>query len=171
MASTEGARLSQVIRQKMVELKKLCEAVDEETASRAPSGRWSPKQILSHLCGPEGVGFSSTIQTILDKENPRLDIEAENPFFTEKRNRMTLMELLLEFEREYSHIAQVVEGLSQEQLNRKAHIPLLKETPIGEYPTLAMWVQAIGGFHLGSHIDHMKEILQGLGIAVPPSGH
>jgi len=62
-------------------------------------------------------------------------------------------------------MADVVEGLSEKQLSRKAHIPLLKETPIGEYPTLAMWVQAIGEYHLGSHIDHMKEILQAIGVA------
>jgi hypothetical protein len=165
MPSAEGARLSIVIRQKVEEMKVLCKGVDEESASRAPAGRWSPKEILSHLCGPEGVGFFPTIQTILEKNTPRLDIEAENPFFTENRNRMTMKELLSEFEREYSRIADVVEGLSEKQLGRKAHIPLLKDTPIGEYPTLAMWVQAIGGYHLGSHIDHMKEILQAIGVA------
>ena len=68
-------------------------------------------------------------------------------------------------------IADYVEGLSEEQLSRKAHIPMLKETPVGEYPTLAMWVQAIGDYHLGWHVDHMKEIRQALGIANSPSGH
>jgi len=165
MLTAEGARLSIVIRQKMEEMKALCKGVDEDAASRAPVGRWSPKEILSHLCGPEGIGFFPTIQTILEKDTPRLDIEAENPFFTENRSRMTLKELLSEFEKEYSHMAEVVEGLSEKQLSRKAHIPLLKETPIGEYPTLAMWVQTIGEYHLGSHIDHMKEILQAIGVA------
>ncbi len=168
MPTPEGVRLSQVIHQKMEELRRLCKGIDEKTASRAPAGRWSPKEILSHVCGPEGVGLFPSIQTILDKDTPRLDIKAEDPFFTEKRRQMTLKELLLEFEREYNHIAEVVEGLSEEQLSRKAHIPLLKETPIGEYPTLAMWIGAIGGFHLGSHIDHMKEILQALGFAIAP---
>jgi hypothetical protein len=165
MPTVEGARLSIVIRQKIEEMKALCKGVDEAAASQAPTGRWSPKEILSHLCGPEGVGLFQTIQTILEKDAPRLDIEAENPFFTETRSRMTLKELLSEFVKEYSHIAEVVEGLSDKQLGRKAHIPLLRETPIGEYPTLAMWVQAIGEYHLGSHIDHMKEILQGIGVA------
>ena len=77
---------------------------------------------------------------------------------------MTFAELLEEFEREYGHIAEFVEGLSEEQLNRKAHIPLLKETPFGEYPTLGGWTQVIGEHHLGSHIDHMREILESLGV-------
>ena len=110
----------------------------------------------------ESASFST-----LEKDAPRLGIEAENPFFTENRSRMTMKELLSEFEKEYSHIAEVVEGLSEKQLSRKAHIPLLKETPIGEHPTLAMWVQAIGEYHLGSHIDHMEEIFKALALPLP----
>jgi len=168
MSTSEGARLSQVIHQKMEEFKRLCKGMDEDTASRAPKGRWSPREILSHLCGPEGVGFFPSFQAFLEQGTPRLDIEAENPFYTDRRARMALTELLSEFEREYIRIADFVEGLSEEQFSRKAHIPLLKETPIGEYPTLAQWVGAIGEYHMGFHIDHMKEILQALDGTVTP---
>ena len=159
MTSAEGTRLSQTVRQKMEEVIKLCEGLDEKTASRAPEGRWSPRQILSHLCGPEGVGYMATVQAMLQQDTPRLDIEAENPFFTEKRSRMTVAELLAELKTEYGRMADVVAGLSEEQRARKGHIPLLKETPIGEYPTVGMWIQAIAEYHIKFHIDHMKEIL------------
>ena len=149
MSTPEGARLSQVIRQKMEEFKRLCKGMDEDTASRAPKGRWSPKEILSHLCGPEGVGFLPSIQAFLEQDTPRLDIKPEDPFYTDKRARMAVMELFSEFEREYIRIADFVEGLSEEQFIRKAHIPLLKETPIGDYPTLAQWVAAIGEYRMG----------------------
>ena len=164
MPSSQGAQLSQMIHLKVEELKKLCEGLDEATASRAPSGRWSPKQILSHLCGPEGVGFMPATRTFLEKDTPRLDIEAENPFFTEKRSRMTVAQLLTELEKEYGRMADFVTGLSEDQLARKARVPLFKETPIGEYPTLATWIHALGGHHMGSHIDHMREILVALGV-------
>jgi hypothetical protein len=163
MSTNEGARLAQSIREKVEEMKKLCEKLDEGRAGRAPAGRWSPKQILSHLCGPEGVGFMPVIKTILEKDTPHVDIKAENPFFTGKRLKMTFAELLKEFEKEYTQIADFVAGLSVEQLNRKAHIPMFKETPMGEYPTLAMFVGAVGGYHMDFHINHMKEILQALG--------
>jgi hypothetical protein len=160
MATPEGARLAQKIRLNIEEFKKTCEGMDEATANRAPADRWSPKQIVSHLCGPEGSGIMPTIRAILDLDTPRLDIEAENPFFTGKRATMTMAELLEEFEREYDRLAVLVEDLTQEQLDRKAHIPLLKESPLGEYPTLAEWVGALTDYHIGFHVDHMKEIVR-----------
>jgi hypothetical protein len=164
MESVEGIQLAKQIRRKAAEFKAVCEGIDEETASRAPEGRWSPKQIVSHLSGPEGPGYLSTMSIFLEQENPQLDLDPGNPFLSEKRGRMSFAELLAELDKEYDRIAVFVGGLSPEQLQRKANIPLLKETPIGEYPTLAAWIQGITDYHLDFHIDHMKEIRQALGV-------
>ena len=163
MPSQQAAQLSQLIRQKVDEMKRLCQGLDEKTASRAPSGRWSPKQIISHLSGPDGVGLTPAVRLFLDQETPRLDLTPENPFFTERRSKMTIAELLKEFESEWDRIAGIVAGLSDEQLARKAHIPAFKEAPTGEYPTLASFASFMAQRHIGFHIDHMKEILQELG--------
>ncbi|HMK37157.1 MAG TPA: DinB family protein [Desulfomonilaceae bacterium] len=164
MHTPQAAELSELIHQKVAEFKEVCEGLDEETASLAPSGRWSPKEIVSHLCGPEGVGHMPTINAIMEEDTPLLEIEVENPFFSEDRARRTFAELLAEFDREYDRVAEFVADLSQEQLSRKAHIPFLKETPFGEYPSLGVWIQVIGKYHLDSHIEHMKEILETLGV-------
>jgi len=165
MQTSQAAELSELIHRKVGDFKELCEGIDEETASLAPSGRWSPKEIVSHLCGREGVGHMLIIYSFLEKDTPKLDIEVENSFFSEDRARRSFAELLAEFDRKYRHIAELVAGLSEEQLSRKAHMPFLKETPFSEYPTLARWVQLIGDFHLGSHTDHMREVLEALGVS------
>jgi len=159
MATSRGNQLAQEIRQKVAALKQVCQGVDENLASRAPTDGWSPKQILSHLCGPENVGHLPILRAFVDSDTPMIDLVIGNPFFTEKRARMSVSELVAECEMNYQRVANFAAELTGEQLARKAHIPKLKDSPLGEYPTLDGMIYGLGGYHFQDHIDHLREIL------------
>jgi hypothetical protein len=161
MATVQGTELARSIRQKLGELKKACSDLDDATASRAPEGRWSPKEILSHLCGPEGSGHLPLFQAYL-KKLPQIDIHPGDPFFTDHRRRMSLSDYLIEVDKEYNGIAAFAENLSEEELRLTAYVPQLKDSPLGDHPSLEKILRGIGDFHLQSHIDHLHEILQEL---------
>jgi hypothetical protein len=91
-----------------------------------------------------------------------IDLDIGNPFFTENRARMSFSELVAECEMNYQRITNFAAGLTEEQLARKAHIPKLKDSPLGEYPTLDGMINALGEYHVQSHIDHLREILAAL---------
>jgi hypothetical protein len=162
MSTSRGNQLAQNIRQKLQGLKQLCKGVDENLASRAPKDRWSPKQILSHLSGQEGTGHLPVLRAFIDSDIPTIDLDTENPFFTENRARMSFGELVAECEKNYERVANFAAELNEEQLGRKAHVPKLKDSPLGEYPTLEGMIYGLGEYHVQFHIDHLREILAAL---------
>jgi len=162
MATSRGNQLAQEIRRKVAALKLVCQGVDENLSSRAPTDRWSPKQILSHLCGPEDVGHLPILRAFVDSDTPTIDLVIGNPFFTENRARMSFSELVAKCEMNYQRIADFAAELTEEQLARKAHIPKLKDSPLGEYPTLDGMIYGLVGYHVKDHTDHLREILAAL---------
>lgn len=117
---------------------------------------------LRCLSGPEGTGHLPLLKAFLDSDTPTLTLDAGNPFFSENRARMSVGELVAECEKNYERVANFAAGLSEAELGRKAHIAELKDSPLGEYPTLEGMISGLGEYHIQFHIDHLREILAAL---------
>jgi hypothetical protein len=168
MGTLTGAQLAQNIRKQIAEFEKACKGVDESTALRNPVGRWSPKEILSHLLGPDESGHLPMLKAFIDQDNPTVYMEAANPFFTEKRAEMSFAQLLSKVTAEYDRLAKFAATLTSDELDKQARVPMLKETPLGEFPTLEVMLSMLCGMegsHIQFHTNHMREILDVVGTA------
>ncbi len=158
MITETATQLAAGIRAALAELESACAGVAEDVAGRAPAGRWSPKEILSHLAGPEEGGLK-LFEAFLETDTPCIDLVPEQTHFTDARRAMSFAQLLSLVKRKGEGLAVFAAGLSEERLARKAHVPAFKETPLTEYPTLADMLGRLGRDHVRMHADHLRQVL------------
>ena len=164
MVSAAATSLRDALEQKMKELGEALEGMDEGDAARRPAdGEWCCKEMLSHLMGDEGASFVTGLRRFVDEDTPLIGVVAGLPYYTPARQAMSLSELRAGVWRQYGEVADFISGLNDEQLGRRGRVPLLKETPIGEQPTLGQWAGAIINFHLTDHIGQMGKVREALG--------
>jgi hypothetical protein len=155
-----GPSLEQQLDQKVQEIKQAVFGLTEEQASKPPAqGEWSANEVLSHLSGSDSTEFVARLKRILDEDTPRIDVTPGVSYY-EQRKGESASQLLSEVESAYGEAGKFLGGLSEEQLNRKAQVPLLKETPIGEYPTLGQLAGALINFHLNDHVNQLRNLKQ-----------
>jgi hypothetical protein len=152
-----GEALSQQLSAKVKEVTAAASGFsDEQAAKPKAEGEWSAKQVLSHLCGDGDALSMYEFQRFLDEDTPPLGIVPGR--YGDVRKDGSVSELVSKIESDYGQIGTFFAGLSDEQLARKAHVPFLKETPLGEYPTLGQWAGAVINFHLADHINQLNAL-------------
>ena len=149
----------QALRQQMDELGAAIARVDETSAStRASDGAWSVKEQLSHLYGADGDTFLDRVQVFFDEAEPELDVEPGITHFDASRKAMPLDDLLAKVQAQYRGIADLIAGASEANMARRGRIPLLAQTPYGDHPTLAEWVNVISSLHLAGHLEQLRQL-------------
>ena len=152
-----GPTLQQQLDQKVQEIKQAVSGIDEQKATKQPAeGEWSAKEVLSHLCGADDALSMYEFKRFLDEDTPPLGIAPGN--YGDVRKDAPISELVSKIDSDYAAIGGFFAGLDDEQLARKAHIPFLKETPLGEYPTLGQWAGAVINFHLADHVNQLRAL-------------
>ena len=155
-----GPSLKQQLDQKVQEVKQAVSGLSEEEASKKRrEEEWSVKEVLSHLSGDGSSDAVSLLDRVIKEDTPQIDIHPGQSYY-EGRESLPLTELTSRVESTYGGMGAFLSGLSEEQLSRKAQVPLLKETPIGEYPTLGQLAGALINFHLNDHVQQLKNVSQ-----------
>ncbi len=154
-----GEALSAQLAAKVDEVKSAASGMSEEQATKAAGdGEWCAKQVLSHLCGDDEALSMYEFKRFLDEDTPALGISPGR--YADVRSDASVPELVAKIDADYSAIGSFLARLNDEQLGRKAHVPFLKETPLGEYPTLGQWAGAVINFHLADHVNQLRALSQ-----------
>jgi len=139
------------------EIADIVRAIGDADASRRPeSGAWSAREVISHLCQSDNESFLDGIGRFVLEETPEIEVTPGVTHYTPERHAMTLDDLVDAFLRQYELIADYVARLDAGQLSRRARIALLKDSPLGEYPTLAEWLRTISELHLHGHLEELR---------------
>ncbi len=155
--SRAAISLGDKLGQRLRELDEALDGIDEAKAGQRPmEGDWCCKEVLSHLMGDEGERYVTSLRRFIDEDTPLIGVMVGLPYYTSARQAMSLAEMRSGVRGQYQEIADFLSGLDDSQFARKARVPLLKDTPIGEYPTLAQWVGALLDLHLPDHVDQIR---------------
>jgi hypothetical protein len=130
-----------------------------EHAGKAPApGEWSAREVLTHLAGAEAQTFYEGCQKFVAEDTPRLDITPGDAYMSDSRKEATIDELLAAVVGQYRELSKWVGSLSEADLARTAQLPAFKDTPLGEYPSLGLWIGGIINFHLPDHIQQLQAL-------------
>jgi hypothetical protein len=155
-----GPNLQQQLQAKVQEVKQAVAGLNEDQAQKPPAdGEWCAKDVLAHLTNGETAVQMYEMNRFLEESTPDLGLTPGTISEEAARSNST-QQLLSKFETQYAELGMFFAGLSEDQMSRKAHIPFLKETPLGEYPTLGQWAGAIVNFHLADHIQQLRNCSQ-----------
>jgi hypothetical protein len=152
-----GEALSAQLAAKVDEVKQVASGINEEQAGEPKAeGEWSAKQVLSHLCGDDDALSMYEFKRFLNEDTPDLGIVPGR--YGDNRKDASVSELVAKIDADYAAIGSFLAGLNDEQFGRKARVEILKETPLGEYPTLGQWAGAMINYHLADHVNQLRSL-------------
>lgn len=152
--------LKTVFEQHADAIEEITNGLTEEQASKKPAeNEWSIREVLTHLLGSEQRSFEDGLKAFL-KDDALLDQTPGDPYITESREKLSTADLTAEVAKQYRQIGEFIGGLSAEQMQRTAHIPMLKDYGINDHPSLEMWAGIVANMHLRGHVEQMRANLK-----------
>jgi hypothetical protein len=130
-------------------------------------GQWTTRQVLCHLLGAPGWRPVPVLASFADPGRsplPVIEIKPGESHLTPERQMMKLQQFKNALARHRREVFDYLEVLSDEDLQRKARIPLLRRLVDTDEVTIPMWVAAIFVTHWSDHVDQLAKIRKAVGL-------
>jgi hypothetical protein len=132
--------------------------------SDAPA-EWTTRQVLCHLLGAPGWRPVPVLSTFATAELPLIEIKPGQTHVTPERQVMRLHQFTNGLDRHRREVFEFLERLGDEDLQRKARIPLFKQVLGTDEVTIPTWVGAFFGVHWGDHAGQLAKIRKAVGLS------
>jgi len=141
--------------------------------SDAP-GEWTTREVLSHLLFESGFDPAVKLGKFSTRDYPLVEIKPGDTFLDDQRRRMTLAQLREGLETQRRRVLDYIDGLQEQEFERKARIPLFKQFMGTDEITISMYVGALFDYHWNDHAGQLGKIREAVGLpsgpAAKPSG-
>jgi hypothetical protein len=127
-------------------------------------GEWTTRQVLTHLLFPPGWDPVEVLKSFSNGDLPVIEIEAGDPFMSPERRTMTLEQLVGALDTQRRSAFAYLESLAEDDLTRKARIPLFKTFLGTDEISLPTFVEAIFEYHLNDHAEQLAKIRDAVGL-------
>jgi hypothetical protein len=131
--------------------------------SDAP-GEWTTRQVLCHLLGEPGWRPGSVLFSFALADLPVIDIKPGQIYLTPERQMMNLRQFEHALDRHRQEALAYLETLGDEDLQRKARIPLFERLLGTDEVTMPAWVRVFFAIHWGDHADQLAKIRKAVSL-------
>src|SRR3984893_14140435 len=132
--------------------------------SDAPA-EWTTRQVLCHLLGAPGWRPVPVLSTFATAELPFIEIKPGQTHVTPERQVMRIHQFTNGLDRHRREVFEFLERLGDEDLQRKARIPLFKQVLGTDEVTIPTWGAAFFGVPWGDHLGQLAKIGKAVGLS------
>ncbi len=127
-------------------------------------GEWTTRQVLTHLLFPGDADIVKLMKSFADRDLPLIELEAGDPFMTPARRAMTLDELVDALDAQRRAVLAYLHSLTEDDLARKARIPLFKTFMGTDEIPLSVFIGAMFEYHWNDHAEQLAKIRDAVGL-------
>ena len=127
-------------------------------------GEWTTRQVLTHLLFPPDWDLVEVLQSFRERDLPVIEIEPGDPFLTPERRMLTLDQLVTALDAQRRAVFAYLRSLGENDLARKARIPLFKTFMGTDEITLPVFVGALFEYHWNDHAAQLAKIRDAVGL-------
>jgi len=137
-------------------------------------GEWTTRQVLCHLLGAPGWRPVPVLSTFVKAEPgeaaelPVIDVQPGQSHVTPERQMMKLQQFKNAIDRHRREVFGYLETLDDDDLQRKARIPLFGQFLGTDEVTMPTWVRVFFGVHWADHADQLAKIRKAVGLPDAP---